>query len=253
MSLHSDRRTIELNADEYRVESNRMAAEDTSKQEFDNGTGSKIKSGDFVTFYDIMSKKVPANYKSNNAAVEQQIEENFAKLSIGDRSQIDQEIDGTRCMLIDETPELLEYSLARLNIELESISYKKKVGFNESQKLPRTYINDPTFRLRFLRSQLLDVQKAALLLLKHCDFVLELFGRFALERQIELRDFSKHEMKWLLKGYVQLMPFRDKSGRRVIVQIMDSNVMIEQITRVRKEFLFRFDTIPFDSHFIFFF
>lgn len=70
-------------------------------------------------------------------------------------------------------------------------------------------------------------------MVKYCDFVLELFGSFALERHIRLEDFQKKEKKWLQKGYVQLMPFRDQSGRRIILQIIDSNVLMEQITRLK--------------------
>eukprot|EP00533_Pseudo-nitzschia_delicatissima_P011848 CAMPEP_0197278310 /NCGR_PEP_ID=MMETSP1432-20130617/18458_1 /TAXON_ID=44447 /ORGANISM="Pseudo-nitzschia delicatissima, Strain UNC1205" /LENGTH=478 /DNA_ID=CAMNT_0042744663 /DNA_START=79 /DNA_END=1515 /DNA_ORIENTATION=- len=180
-----------------------------------------------------MTESVPAIYKDNDKAIEQDLEKDFAKLSIDHRSQIAQEIDGTHCMAIEETPVLLESSLANLAVELKSISYKKKVGYNKSQKLPKTYINDPNFRLRFLRSQLFDVREAATRLVRYCDFVLDLFGTFALERQIERNDFSKKEMKWMLKGYIQLMPFRDQSGRRVIMQIMDSNIIAEQITRLK--------------------
>lgn len=202
----------------------------------------------FISHIDVMSKSVPAIYKDNDTAIQERLEKDFAKLSVDHRSQIAQEIDGTYCMAIEETPELLESSLANLAIELESISYKKKVGYNQSQKLPKTCINDPNFRLRFLRSQLFDVREAANRLVRYCDFVLDMFGMFALERQIERNDFSKKEMKWLLKGYIQLMPFRDKSGRRVILQIMDSNVMTEQIIRVSLDSIeqtmltFRIDT-----------
>ena len=60
--------------------------------------------------------------------VEEYIHENFNRLSVDDRTEIAQEIDGTSCMAVAETPELLECSLAKLKIELDSIPYKRKSG-----------------------------------------------------------------------------------------------------------------------------
>ena len=189
-----------------------------------------------VSFYSKMEETVPVELTKTNSGLEKELGRTFAQLSMDDRSQIAQEVDGTHCMapVEEETPELLSSSLERLAMELDLISYKKKVGFYESQKFPNTYINDPGFRLRFLRSQLFDAREAAIRLLQYCDFVSELFGSCALERQVGLNNFSSQEKKWLMKGYVQLMPYRDKSGRRVIFQIMDSNILVEQITRVRR-------------------
>jgi hypothetical protein len=187
---------------------------------------------DTVSLCDKMNDTISTHKKTQDKAVEEYIQEDFTSLSVDDCTEITQEIDGTSCMAVVETTELLESSLAKLKIELDSIPYKKKVGYQQSQKLPRTYINETSFRLRFLRSQSFDEKGAAIRLVRYCDFVLELFGSFALERRIQLNDFNKQEMKWLLKGYIQLMPFRDQSGRRVILQIMDSNVIHQQITRV---------------------
>ena len=187
-----------------------------------------------ISIIDHIKAAVPQSHKKdNNSLVNECISEGFMKLSVDDRNKVEEEICGNKCMAHEETPEMLETSLANLKIHLDAIPYKKKVGYNKSQELPKSHINDDCFRLRFLRSQFFDEREAALRLVKYCDFVLELFGSFALERHIRLEDFQKKEKKWLQKGYVQLMPFRDQSGRRIILQIIDSNVLMEQITRVR--------------------
>ena len=185
-----------------------------------------------ISFYDAMHKGVPNNHKNGDYAFNQLILKNFSNLTIDHRSQISQEIDGIQCMAIEETPELVEFSLAKLKTALESIPYKKKVGYIQSQKFSKTYINEDGFRLRFLRREFFDEREAAMRLVKYCDFVLELFGEFALERRVGLHDFSKREMKWMLKGYVQLLPYRDQTGRRILIQIIDSNVLKEQLSRV---------------------
>ena len=179
-----------------------------------------------IPIIDMMSAEV------SNCAGDEYIAEDFLNLSIDDRNKVAEEINGVHCMALEETPEMLESALAKLNIELDALPYKKKVGFQLSQSLLKTYINDDDFRLRFLRCELFDQREAAVRLVKYCDFVLELFGSFALERHIQLSDFDKKEMKWLQMGYIQLMPFRDQSGRRIILQIFDSNILREQVTRV---------------------
>ena len=62
------------------------------------------------------------------------------------------------------------------------------------------FVNSDNFRLRFLRAELFDIKDAAQRMVKYLDFVLELFGPYALERAIELRDFNKQEIKWFQLG-----------------------------------------------------
>jgi hypothetical protein len=175
----------------------------------------------------------PDNHKDDNAVVNDILEESLNQLSLDDRDKTSREVNGELCMSPVETPELIEASLAKLDSSLDAIPFKKKVAYLQSQEFIHTYINDPDFRLRFLRAELFNEREAAVRLVKYCDYVLELFGSFALERHIKLSDFSKKEIKWMQMGYVQLMPYRDKSGRRVILQIIDANVLVEIFSRLK--------------------
>jgi hypothetical protein len=65
-----------------------------------------------------------------------------------------------------------------------------------------SYVNDINFRLRFLRCELFNVNKAAKRICFFLDLVLELFGNYALQRPIRISDFTKEEQKHLRKGYV---------------------------------------------------
>jgi len=76
--------------------------------------------GDTISFYDKMNHDVPTYHKSHDKVVEEYIHKNFNRLSVDDRTEIAQEIDGTSCMAVAETLELLECSLAKLKIELDS-------------------------------------------------------------------------------------------------------------------------------------
>ena len=141
------------------------------------------------------------------------------QLSMKDRNDIQEEIHGVHCLAPEETPELLQESLQQLAITLDSdviIPINEKGAYLQSQKLPKTYVNGDDFRLRFLRCELFDVTKAARRIAKFLDFLLELFGDFALQRAIRLSDFDKEELRFIRMGYYQFMPFRDRSGRRIV-------------------------------------
>jgi len=72
------------------------------------------------------------------------------------------------------------------------------------------------FRLRFLRCELFDVPKAVVRFLNYLNLAYELFGEVALHRQIGIEDFTRREMRFVKKGFIQLLPYRDRAGRRVM-------------------------------------
>lgn len=93
-------------------------------------------------------------------------------------------------------------------------------------------IDDPAFRLRFLRCELFDVQKAVIRFCNYLNFVHELWGSVALEREVRLADFSRSETKLFRKGYFQLLPFRDRSGRRIVTLLGGTGQDVDYIERV---------------------
>ena len=158
----------------------------------------------------------------------------FAKaltnLSFNDRTAIEDEIHGVSCMAIEETPDLLEHSLIDFELELHKIS--PKLAYDKAQELllastssshlfsvqkKSSYINKKTFRLRFLRCELFNVRKAAERFIRYLDFVAKVYGDYALQRPIRMSDFSSEEMLFLREGKTQILPYRDRSGRRIIV------------------------------------
>ena len=166
--------------------------------------------------------------------VENLLSKELLQLSLKDRNYIQEEIHGVRCLAPEETPGLLEESLRQLAIELDSdtIPVNKKHAYLESQKLPKTYVNEDGFRLRFLRCELFDVIKAADRIMMYLDLVLDLFGDFALQRAIRLSDFDREELRYFRMGHYQLMPFRDRSGRRILT--IFPNKVYEQLPREAK-------------------
>ena len=161
----------------------------------------------------------------NEESFDDLLSRELLKMSLQDRNAINEEIHGVRCLALSETPRLLEIglkefeeALRRMPISSQKAAYEicRKRCLADSEY--RTYaIHDDDFRLRFLRCELFDVTKAATRYANYLNFVHELWGPIALQRPIRLADFTTSEMKLFRKGYFQILPFRDQSGRRVIV------------------------------------
>ena len=138
------------------------------------------------------------------------------KLSFKDRNDIYEEIHGVASLARDESPELVEQSLVKMSLEIDRIKHKH-LAYVEATESYNPFLHGTELRLRFLRCELFDVPMAAARMLKYLDLTQELFGHLALRRPIQLRDLGKLEMEMLRVGDAQPMPFRDRSGRRLMV------------------------------------
>jgi len=171
-------------------------------------------------------------------AVDKLLTKEIMNLSLRDRNNIQEEIHGVKCLATEETPELVEEALNQLAYVIEMTPDSEKMAYLQSQEPPKdipehqrilqelhnldplpysSYVNDVDFRLRFLRCETFDVPKAAKRMLKFLDIALHLFGDYALRRPVRLSDFTKEEMRYMRKGRYQVLPNRDRSGRRIMV------------------------------------
>lgn len=82
-------------------------------------------------------------------------------------------------------------------------------------------IDDDDFRLRFLRVELFNVPLAVDRFLGYLELTHEFWGDVILERPVYMSDLmmNKKERNYLKKGYHQVLPFRDRSGRKVVVDL----------------------------------
>jgi hypothetical protein len=110
------------------------------------------------------------------------------------------------CLAPDETPQFLEESLHNLNIEL-----KKNYPLLLKKLSPTSYINTQEMRLQFLRVDFFDIKKTASRINSFLNCHEEYYGNYALERPIQVTDFTKDELKIVRKGLCQLLPFRKYS------------------------------------------
>ena len=173
----------------------------------------------------------PSHFNLDNS-----LSEELLKLNFNDRIAIEEEIHGVRCGAAEETPELLERSLREFDSELIarkkgdpenrllrnviSISSKAATTTTTTTSGSNCYLNNPSVRLRFLRCECFVVKKAVERFVNHLEFTSELFGDFVAERPIRLTDFNtKREQAALQSSRNQYLPFRDRSGRRVLVGV----------------------------------
>ena len=172
----------------------------------------------------------------NDETVNELLSNTLLHLKFQDRNDIYEEIHGVRNLAREETPELIEQSLCSMAAELDRIISSSASGevevvegrkeedykhaYQKTRQLERTYVNDRDFHLKFLRADLFDAKKAADRLVVHLDFLLMLFGPRALEERLQASFFNtKEEAAALRSGNVQILPFRDRSGRRIMVNL----------------------------------
>lgn len=139
-----------------------------------------------------------------------------------ERNNISEEVHGVHSLAVDETPFIRDEGLGKLQYELDLLPHPEKGAYDTARNLPVTYVNDPDFRLRFLRADLFDARDAAKRMTAYLDLLMMLFGVEVLKRPLRTTDFeTKNEKSCLRGGLVQLLPYRDRSGRRVMVIISD--------------------------------
>ena len=185
------------------------------------------------------------------------IAQDFTNLSFQDRNAISEEIHGVSSLSPDETPQMIADAIHRLSQEIEAIQHKpaydrsqqwnsssSMVGIDYTNSISSynsetinsgiysTYVNTLDFRLRFLRAELFDAKKAAARLVRFLETLMDLYDGDdeLLRRPLGLNDLkSKEEKDYLKLGNHQLLPFRDRSGRRVIAMVPD----MEKVPSVR--------------------
>eukprot|EP00537_Pseudo-nitzschia_pungens_P010782 CAMPEP_0172385840 /NCGR_PEP_ID=MMETSP1061-20121228/3452_1 /TAXON_ID=37318 /ORGANISM="Pseudo-nitzschia pungens, Strain cf. pungens" /LENGTH=554 /DNA_ID=CAMNT_0013114997 /DNA_START=285 /DNA_END=1952 /DNA_ORIENTATION=+ len=203
-------------------------------------------------------------------AFKKKLSEEQWKLDHNDRVLINEEVHGVSSLSREESTSLIRTSLANLCFELCELVRKDTqieavvaalaarevpnrsllqssfaAGYMMSQweshknnsgthtNTGSAYVNCMEFRLRFLRCEDFDAKKAAIRMMKYLNLVYELFGYFALFRPIKLSDFTRRELKILQSGWLQVLPYRDRSGRRVLVWVGKMGFELDPILRIK--------------------
>jgi hypothetical protein len=174
-----------------------------------------------LKYHDLKNLEKPnGEFTADQREINDLLANDLLKLSLQDRNAVNEEIHGVQTIAPQEDPTMIRVALIDMEAFIEEMPWKTKVAYLRSQELyPNTYINTPEFRLRFLRCDLFDAKKAAIRMVNFLDLLTDLFGDYVLKRPLQISDFSWEEMQVFRRGHFQLLPYRDRSGRRIFAYV----------------------------------
>ena len=160
----------------------------------------------------------------NPAITRSLVSQELLRLSPQERNAIYEEQHGVTSLGVDEScmqPAWYDELLNHMAHELWLLPPELKSAYEQSAATTAgtndSYLQDRHFRLRFLRAELFHPPRAALRFANFIQNLFELFGPQTFYRPPRLTDFTKDELRILNLGRIQLLPYRDRAGRRVIV------------------------------------
>ena len=137
-----------------------------------------------------------------------------------ERESLLNELHGVSSRAVPESPGSIASALNLFQdaVDMFVPEYEKQ-AYHKACSMNSTYVHSVDFRLKFLRAELFHPRKAALRYVRNLDFLLDKFGDFALMRQLYISDLNSEEIKFFKKGFMQILPFRDRAGRRVVANL----------------------------------
>mmetsp|Transcript_15016 Transcript_15016/g.36677 ORF Transcript_15016/g.36677 Transcript_15016/m.36677 type:complete len:508 (+) Transcript_15016:127-1650(+) len=139
------------------------------------------------------------------------------KLSVQERAKA---MDDIHCLgeELKETPEMVE----KLLEEFDQIVRQVKTPFYEMAVIQnREHVEDPSFRLRFLRCNMHNVHLSVRQMMDYLKYKATYFGEDKVARGITLDDFNDEDMELVMSGLYHIQKERDRSGRAVVYVMND--------------------------------
>jgi hypothetical protein len=171
------------------------------------------------------------------------------QMSVEQREHISEEIHGVHSMAVPESSEMISWSLACLEkalaskVQLVQQQQLSKIGsssspqipaFLEAQRLGAMFLYQPSFRLKFLRAALFDAARAAERQFDFLQLVRDVLGLEALmDFSLSLSHFAFDELGILREGGFQILPGRDRVGRRIMCIVNDFGPQRSLAAKVR--------------------
>ncbi|VEU41732.1 unnamed protein product [Pseudo-nitzschia multistriata] len=144
----------------------------------------------------------------------------YSEKSNDERESLLNELHGVSSRAVPENPEMIHAALLLFQLELDKCSLEhEKRAYLRACSMKSTYVHSVGFRLKFLRAEFFHVQNATLRYLQNLNYMLDKFGEIALMRQLYMSDLNNEDIRFLKKGYMQILPFRDRAGRRILASL----------------------------------
>ena len=148
------------------------------------------------------------------------------ELSLKERETINNEVHGVLLSDMHTNPdkewseEQYSFYLDAFQKEIDTnVTFADKQSYLKGVGLGSSYILSNDFRMGFIRTEHYNIENAIRRYCRCLDSLLEYFGECALMRPLLMSDLTKKEAKFLREGYVQILPSRDRLGRRILVQL----------------------------------
>lgn len=110
---------------------------------------------------------------------------------------------------------MIDEALRRMQ-DVVSTKILAKPAYDRAMAMDGRLVHDRGFRLKFLRANQFDATKAAWNFTRYLELLCKYFGPEALTRPLLFSDLTGAEIDLLRLGHMQLLPTRDRSGRRLI-------------------------------------
>jgi hypothetical protein len=149
----------------------------------------------------------------------------LSKLSVQERAKA---FDDVHCVgeELQETPEMIEKSLAEFE---KAVQKQRNDVYDMAWNQNRAYLEDTSFRLKFLRANLHNANKSVRQMMRFLRHKATYFGVDKVTRDITLADLSDDDLQVLGSGFVHLQEERDQTGR-IIMHLLNT-----PISRLRVE------------------
>jgi len=187
-------------------------------------SSSKKKSG--------VSKK-KQNTKNSGDELNSLIASELTKMSLEDREKALEEVHGVISDQEEEDPEQISKLLSQVKEELKRIRYKQ--AYEKAAFISNSYVTDPEFVLMFLRADDFQARPAALRLVEHFRYKLELFGEEAIVRDIMYDDLTDAEKSVLHSGFLHASSLIDRAGRQIVIcnlsEFLNNNCKLKNMNR----------------------
>mmetsp|Transcript_4017 Transcript_4017/g.9277 ORF Transcript_4017/g.9277 Transcript_4017/m.9277 type:complete len:495 (-) Transcript_4017:264-1748(-) len=134
------------------------------------------------------------------------------KLSVQERANA---LDDVHCVgeELKETPEMIEKGLAEFQ---KAVEEARNPVYEMACQQNRSYMEDPTLRLQFLRANFYDVGASVHQMMNLLECKAKYFGNDAVARDITLDDLNEEDMVMMLSGLCHIQDGRDRSGRVIL-------------------------------------
>jgi predicted Mrr-cat superfamily restriction endonuclease len=184
---------------------------------------------------EIEDKEIPAFSPLPQQDADALLAKEMAAMSVQEREKSLNDIHGVSDVM-DEEPSFVRAKMEEMETELSKLtSNKGKEAYMQAEAQNKEYVTCDKFLLKFLRAEMFNARLAAGTMVRFFDEKKKLFGPEKLTKEIKLWDLDKDDQTFLQSGVNQILPQRDRAGRRIITSMpRDSNWEREEMnTRVR--------------------